>query len=261
MFHIGYDTREKLAMTNAIIGEAQEFANEKNMTVIMGGDWNCPVNRIQLTAGAFMPDPMNPLDYCTEDDGIDSVIIINPVGGKPSRYSSSQDEEDDEDGQDSQDDQNSQDSQDERYSQDDQNSQDDQDSQDDQCSQEDQYSQHGQDDEDSQDDEDDEDGQDYRYNEYHEDSENSQDSHNDEDYHDGQDYQNDEYYEDSKDSESSEDSEDTLPNLTLDDVQFFRWTDKVTADDMGGLEPEYIDRIYRRGGKHRPIIANVIFEN
>ncbi len=41
--------------------------------------------------------------WTTEDDGIDSVIIINPVGGKPSRYSSSQDDEDNQDGQDSQD--------------------------------------------------------------------------------------------------------------------------------------------------------------
>ncbi len=133
----GYSTDKRLAMTNAIIVTAQEFANERNTTVILCGDWNGPVNMIQLTTGAFMADP-------SENDGIDSLIIINPVCDKP--YSP----------------------------------------------------------------------RDYA----------------------------DQYY------------EDILRNLNLYDVKFFRWTDNVTADDMGGLKPEDIDAIYCWGGKHRPIVAN-----
>jgi hypothetical protein len=148
MFNNGYDIREKLAMTNAIISQAQELANEKNMTVIMGGDWNCPVSMIQLTAGAVMPSILNPINNITENDGIDSLIIINPL------------------------------------------------------------------------------------------SQNNQDD---------------------RDDQADQKSKDIPPNLTLDQVQFFKWADIVTANDMEGLDPGYIDTIYCLGGKHRPIVANVSF--
>ncbi len=76
-------------MTKKIIREAQKFSNERYMTVVMGGDWNCPVYSIELIAGASMPQPLNPFNGDQEDDGIDSMIIFNPV--------QAEDEDEDED--------------------------------------------------------------------------------------------------------------------------------------------------------------------
>jgi exonuclease III len=151
MFHTGYTTSKKLMMTKKIVREAQEFANEKNMTVILCGDWNCPVDNINIKkiSGASMPRPVN-CQGRNERDGIDSVIIINPV----------------------------------------------------------------------------------------------------EDY-----YQ---YWDLIMDWVISVFE---VPKLKLTKVKFFRWTRNVTADDMGGLDPRDIDKIYCGGGGHLPIIANLTFEN
>jgi hypothetical protein len=60
-------------------------------------------------------------------------------------------------------------------------------------------------------------------------------------------------------AEVDEQAEAEVSKLKLDNVQFFSWTDNVTADDMGGeLQPADIDAIYCRGGKHCPIVANLI---
>jgi exonuclease III len=157
MFHTGYPIWMKLAMTEAIISQAQEFANERNTTVILCGDWNCPVDNINIKkiSGASMPRPVNCLGR-NERDGIDSMIIINP----------------------------------------------------------------------------------------------------EEDYH--QDWDFDSY------SDLIMDwviSAPEVPKLKLTKVKFFRWAGNVTADDMGGLDPRDIDKIYCGGGGHLPIIANLIFEN
>jgi exonuclease III len=80
MFHTGYNTREKLTMTNGIVREAQQLANEKKITVILCGDWNCPVDNINIKkiSGASIPYPVNHLNR-NERGGIDRMIIINPV--------------------------------------------------------------------------------------------------------------------------------------------------------------------------------------
>ena len=41
-------TDKRLEMTESIISQAQQFANDRKVTVILCGDWNCPVNDINL---------------------------------------------------------------------------------------------------------------------------------------------------------------------------------------------------------------------
>jgi exonuclease III len=127
-------TDKRLEMTESIISQAQQFANDRKVTVILCGDWNCPVNYINLPDGACLPIPMSArgdtdLDSSFEEGGIDGMILLNPITN------------------------------------------------------------HG--------------------------------------------------------------------NMKLTDVQFFRWTGNVTADEMNGLDPAFIDSIYCKGGKHRPIVANI----
>ena len=44
---------QRLELTEKIIAAAQKFANNKNFPVILCGDWNCPVNEIDLPVGAL----------------------------------------------------------------------------------------------------------------------------------------------------------------------------------------------------------------
>ncbi len=124
-------------MTNAITHQAQQFANDRNTTVILCGDWNCQVNEIDLPMGACLAIPMSArgdtdLDSSFKEGGIDGMIVLNPVTNRG--------------------------------------------------------------------------------------------------------------------------------NIKLTDVEFIRWTDNVTADEMNELLPAEVDAIYHGGpgGKHRPIHANII---
>ncbi len=228
MFHRRFTDSKKLRMMEAIIWQAQEFANERNTTVLVGGDWNCHVYDIILSAGSFMPNPVNHLGL-EEKGGVDRLIIINPALQTQNLCSGC------------------------RYLE---------------CKCEiiaisnyhDNYI-------------------------YYENEECCEDDGNDAedgyDAEDGNDAEDDDAYvaytDDVDDSDCYADSaEDKInreceiledfyrsaanpicPNLKLDNVQFFSWIGNVTANDMGGLEPANIDRIYRLGGKHRPIVANI----
>jgi hypothetical protein len=55
--------------------------------------------------------------------------------------------------------------------------------------------------------------------------------------------------------------EEVMPKLKLTNIKFFRWTGNITANDIRGLDPRNIDKIYTGGGKHCPIITNLSFEN
>ncbi len=70
MFNNSYKDLEIETLSSEIVSEAQELANEFNMAVVLGGDWNCKVFRIELLAGTDMPKPLNPTedDDNTEDD-------------------------------------------------------------------------------------------------------------------------------------------------------------------------------------------------
>jgi hypothetical protein len=160
-------------MTNAIIVTAQKFANERNMTVFLGGDWNCPVDRIELIAGASMPQPLNPLNGDQENDGIDSMLIFNPVQAENEADAGARDgaEEQPEEQAEAE----------------------------------------------------------------------AEDEDEDED----------------EDEEQAGAEQPLFQRMSLYNARFFGWTGNVSRDDMGGLEPARIDRIYRRGEKHRPIIAYI----
>ena len=126
----GYSKQERLALTKALLTDAQQLADTKQIPVILCGDRNCPVDEINLPVGAFQALPSLDLDSIFKDDGIDGIFFLNPVGN--------------------------------------------------------------------------------------------------------------------------------LGKLKLSDEQFFKWVDNVMAEDIGGLKPEDIDKIYCLGGKHHPIVANLI---
>jgi hypothetical protein len=178
----GYSPDQRLTLSSEIVSEAQELANDNNMTVFLVGDWNCQVKNIKLTAGAVMPKPLNPFNDKIEDDGIDSVILINPTAGAagararagparagPARAGPARA---------------------------------------------------------------------------------------------GPAAAGAAAAGANGPAEAGPtEARPEPPKLKLDNVQFFKWSDNVTAADMGGeLQPAAIDRIYRRGGHHRPIVANVKIE-
>ncbi len=65
-------------MTKSIISQAQQFANDRKVTVILCGDWNCPVDKIILPMGACLAIPMSPSGD-NEEAAIDAMIVLNPV--------------------------------------------------------------------------------------------------------------------------------------------------------------------------------------
>jgi hypothetical protein len=78
MFYKGYTAAQRVTLSSEIVSQAQELANVREMPVFLGGDWNCNVFNIRLTTGASMPDPLNHLRR-TERGNVDGMIIINPV--------------------------------------------------------------------------------------------------------------------------------------------------------------------------------------
>ncbi len=180
----GYSNGQIQTLSTEIVSEAQELANQRNMTVILNGDWNCKIKNIELSAGAVMPKPLNPFNDNTEDDGNDSVILINPTAraragdgpaaagangpaglAGPARAAA------------------------------------------------------------------------------------------------GAEAAAEPRAEAAAAAGVAARAAPEPPKLKLDNVHFFKWSDKVTAADMGGeLQPADIDAIYCRGGKHRPIVANVKIE-
>jgi exonuclease III len=177
MFNNSYSDVQRETLATEIVDQAQELANECNMTVVLGGDWNCKIKNIELSAEAVMPNPTNPFNGNTEDDGNDSVILINPTaraeaGDGPAAVGDA--------------------------------------------------------------------------------AAGPAEAGAVGAAADGA-------AADGAAGPAGAAAAEPL-KLKLDKVQFFRWTGNVTTADMGGLTPEAIDRIYRRGGKHRPIVANVKIE-
>jgi hypothetical protein len=174
----GYTDVRRETLSTEIVFHAQKLANERQMTVILCGDWNCNVFKIKLSAGAYRPDPVNHNDK-PERGKVDSMIIINPVrveAGAAARAGTAAGAEtaagaaaepgaaraEAEPGA-------------------------------------------------------------------------------------------------AGAAGARAEAAPEAHKLTLDKVEFFRWTSNVTTADMGGLTPEAIDGIYHggEGGKHRPIVANI----
>jgi hypothetical protein len=169
---LAYSDGQIQTLSTEVVSQAQELANERNMTVILCGDWNCKVFKIKLTAGAYRPDPLNHFGR-PERGKVDSMIIINPVrvearagtaaGAEAAAGAAA------------------------------------------------------------------EPGAARAVPE-------------------------------PGAAGAARDGAAAAPKahkLTLDKVEFFRWTDNVTAADMGGLLPGEIDELYSQGGHHRPIVANI----
>ena len=85
----GYSKQERLALTkalltDALLANAQQLADTKQIPVILCGDWNCLVDEINLPFGAFQALPMSPggdnnLDSSFEERGIDTIFFLNPI--------------------------------------------------------------------------------------------------------------------------------------------------------------------------------------
>jgi len=70
-------------IADQILAKAQILSNNRMLPVIIGADWNIPVQNIELPDGAIMACPEsserdNDLENRFEDDGIDAIIMLTP---------------------------------------------------------------------------------------------------------------------------------------------------------------------------------------
>ncbi len=72
-----------LTISDRILAQAQILSNNRQLPVIVGADWNIPVEKIELPSGAIMACPEsserdNYLENSFEADGIDAIIMLTP---------------------------------------------------------------------------------------------------------------------------------------------------------------------------------------
>lgn len=73
----GYTEAQRLQFSNDILAMADYVCQLYNKFVLIGADWNCPVNRLQLPLRSIMCVPADNNNQF-EEGGVDSVILFSP---------------------------------------------------------------------------------------------------------------------------------------------------------------------------------------